>query len=76
MGDPTGLRLATEGPDANWIVTGPAAPPQVKLKGWPSTTSNTLLVKKGCWPLTVAMIPAKAAMVNFMAAVMFGYHGR
>jgi len=75
MGDPVGLRLVASGPVISWIVTGPVLFVQVRVKGTPTATSNAVLVKAGR-PLTMAMMPAKAAMVNFMAAVMFWYNGR
>ena len=67
-GSPTGLRFWGS-PLTSWMVTGPVALVQARVKGWPATTSKLELVKSALALTTAARAPTMARIENFILMV-------
>lgn len=65
----TGTMVLAVGPSTRVRVTGPTASLQVRVKGMPSFTSNSRLLKEGLARPTAARTPTMAAMENFIVNV-------
>ncbi len=65
---PTGFRFWGS-PLTSWMVTGPVALVQARVKGWPATTSKLVLVKSALALTTAARAPTMARIENFILIV-------